>query len=184
MRNLGIGVILGIILSVLVGGGFYLWDNMQPPKIAQLLPTSPKIKEIPKEQKQCEKVMAFKAPAKEKLNLPEHVQKDERAVVIAAAPVPPSDYPRTATSVLRMDTGIGEIYLKQDPLPWLAAQRKWLVGGFYGLSDPANGPTTKTIELIGLYDMFQAKALHIGPMGRINDAGEKAVFVGVWFSGR
>jgi hypothetical protein len=39
-------------------------------------------------------------------------------------------------------------------------------------------------ELLGMYDLFQIKALHVGPMGHIDTNGNRFLGAGIWFSGR
>jgi len=133
IRFFGFGMIAGIILAGLACAGWTLW-TAPARTVAQLAPTSPKVAKVAKETKDCKTVEVFADISKKKLDLPEHVQMDEQASVLAAAPVPPSDYPRTATAVLHRDTGVGEIYLRTDPLPWLAIESRWRFGIFYGAS--------------------------------------------------
>ncbi len=169
---------LGIVLGLLVCAGVAAWRALQPPTFAQLAPTSPKMAGTAKEQKACTTVSAFKASAKKKLDLPEHVQQDEQASVLAAAPVPPSDHPRTATAVLRRDTGIGEIYLKDDPLPWLDLNplRRWALAVDYGLINRADEPTW---HIGGRYDFLKVKALRFGTAAHVFGEGTRYIGAGL-----
>ncbi len=171
-KYFGAGMIVSAILCATLGAAYTIWKA--PDKIvAQLAPTSPKIANTAKESKQCATVQAFKDPAKKKLDLPEQIQQDKQAVVLAAAPVPPSDYPRTATGVLHLDTGLGEIYLKDDPLPWLAFNRRGAVGVAYGFKDDADGFVTR---VYGRLDLVQIKMLHAGLLGDVDNTGD-------WYGG-
>jgi hypothetical protein len=154
-------LISGIVIGALIVAIGCAWLKFKPGLPAVLAPTSPKIADIAKETKPCTSVQAFKDPAKKKLNLPEHVQKDEQASVIAAAPVPPSDYPRTATAVLHRDTGIGEIYLQQDTLPWLAFNPRWRFGIFYGASFSASQDASDSFESGVALGTIQYEALQL-----------------------
>jgi len=169
-------ILAGFILGLLLCGGLYLYDKMQPPQIAQLLPTTPKLAGEEKEAKKCETVMAFKPDAKKTLGLPEQIQKDEQSSVIAASPVPPSDYPRTATAVLHRDTGLGEIYLQQDSLPWLAFNKRNTVSVGYGLGGDSD--ITSTWHVGAQHQFMQTKAINLHLGGHLFGDGYKFVEVG------
>lgn len=176
----GLGIAIGLLLAAFAAAGIAAWKTWWPSLPSVLAPTSPKVDDIKTETKDCKTVQAFKDPAKRKLDLPEHVQKDEQASVIAAAPIPPSDYPRTATAVLHRDTGIGEIYLHDDPMPWVSFSRRWTVGAFYGVRDDVTQPV---MRFTGLYKLAQIKALHIGIQGQIDTDGRRFGGIGAWASG-
>jgi len=172
IRFFGFGMIAGIILAGLACAGWTLW-TAPARAVAQLAPTSPKVAKIDKVTRDCKTVEVFADKAKRKLDLPEHVQKDEQASVLAAAPVPPSDYPRTATAVLHRDTGVGEIYLRQDPLPWLAFDSRGALGVAYGIKDDTDGFVTR---IYGRLDLMQVKRLHAGLLGDVDNTGD-------WYGG-
>ncbi len=172
IRFFGFGMIAGIILAGLACAGWTLWTAPSR-TVAQLAPTSPKVAKIDKVTRDCKTVEVFADRAKKKLDLPEHVQKDEHASVLAAAPVPVSDYPRTATAILHRDTGIGEIYLRDDPLPWLAIESRWRLGAWYGVNDEQGG----AIRAHARYEVAQTKRLHWSLLGSVETGGR--FFAGV-----
>lgn len=172
IRFFGFGMIAGIILAGLACAGWTLW-TAPARTVAQLAPTSPKVAKIDKVTRDCKTVEVFADAAKKKLDLPEHVQKDEQASVLAAAPVPPSDYPRTATAVLHRDTGVGEIYLRTDPLPWLAFDQRWRFGAWYGVNDERTGVVRGQAQ----YEAVQTKRLKWGVLGSVETG--RRYFLGV-----
>ena len=145
LRDVGVGIIIGLLLAAVA----CIWIEYRPS--ARLATSSAKLDGIPVETKSCTTVQMLAAPAKKKLGLPKSIQKDEQAGVLAAIDVPGS---QTAVAVLHRDTGVGEIYL--TPQPWLAFNRRWTFGGFYGVNDRESGVMLGTAE----YEFLQLKRLH------------------------
>ena len=164
MKNLAIGFVVGL----LVAAGVCAW-NAYKPKLPSVL--APPAKELAKEEttvKECQKVAVFRDKVKKKLDLPATVQKDPDKHVVAASPVPPSDHPHTMTAVYDSGTGGVDMFLRQDPLPWLAFNRKGALGMAYGARSEASGFVTR---VYGRLDLVQIKMLHAGLLGDVDNAG-------------
>lgn len=173
--------VAGTVAGLLLAAIGWAWHSLTPSLPAVLAPPAKKIAGLATETQPCTAVVALTPAAKKKLGLPPALQQDPQASALTAADVPRTDYPLIATSVLHRDTGVGEIYFTPQPRPWLAFDRRWLVGGFVAYRDGAPEPVG---ELLGLYDLVQIKALHVGAMGHLDTTGRRAVGVGVWASGR
>jgi hypothetical protein len=157
------------MMGMLVIAGIWANHNLRNLTLpAVLAPTSSKLAGVAREPQPCTTVQAFKPGAKKKLSLPEAIQADPQASVLAAASVPPSDRPRTATALLHRDTGLGEIYLRDDPLPWLAFNRRSALGIAWGAKAGASGLVTRGY---GRVDMLQVKRLHAGLLGDVDSDG-------------
>lgn len=173
--------VAGIVAGLLIAAAVWAWQTVKPSLPAVLAPPAEKIAQVRTETKACTTVQALAEPAKKRLGLPESVRRDPQASVLAAADVPRTDSPLIATPLLHRDTGVTEIYFTPQPRPWLASDRRWLVGGFYVARDEATEPVG---ELVGLYDVFQIKALHVGVLGHLDTTGRRALGVGLWATGR
>ncbi len=171
----------GAVFGLLLAAAGWAWHSLKPSLPAVLGETPNKVVNLPTETKSCTTVQAKAPKAKKALGLPAAVQQDEQASVLAAATVPRTDVPLIASALLHRDTGLGEIYFTPQPRPWLAFDRRWLLGGFYGIRD---GQAEPVGELFGLYDLAQIKAVHFGPMGHLDTAGRRFLGVGFWASGR
>ena len=141
---------------------------------------SKEIAKIEKETLTCKPVVVYRDKAKKALGLPETVKADPDKHVVASTRVKSSDRPTTVSAVYDSGLGAVDMYLRQDPYPWFGSDKKWLIGGFYGVSDGSGGAVG---ELVGMYDLFQVKAIHIGPMGHIDTDGRRFLGAGAWFSG-
>lgn len=160
----GAGAIAGLLCAALL----WVWNAYKPSLPAVLGQPAAKVAGIPTETKACTQVQALAPPAKKKLGLPEHVQKDEQASALTAANVPPSDHPLIATALLHRDSGLGEIYFTPQPMPWLAFNRRTAIGVSYGIKDDTNGFVTR---LYGRLDIIQVKRLHAGLLADVDNAG-------------
>lgn len=158
----------GFVVAALCAGGLWAWSTLKPSLPAVLGQPTDRVANIPTETKPCTQVQALAPPAKKKLDLPEPIQKDEQASVLAAVDVPRTDHPLIATALLHRDTGIGEIYFTPQPLPWIAFNRRATIGVAYGLKDNANGFVTRAY---GRLDLMQIKMLHAGLLGDVDNAG-------------
>jgi hypothetical protein len=169
-------LLIGIVIGLAIAGGLYLYDKMRDPLPSVLAPVSPKVADAAKETKTCDKVQAYVPKVKKELGLPEHVQKDEQASVIAAAPVPPSDYPRTAITLLHRDTGVGEIYLQPEPTPWVAAVTRYNLGLYYGARTDADALVAR---LVASGEFLQLKRLNLGGTVSVDSDGQAFGGVGI-----
>lgn len=155
------------------------WINFRPSLPSVLAPSS---KELAKEETKrlnCRPVLVYRDKVEKKLGLPDIVTKDQDKHVVASSPAPASDYPHTMTAVYDDKVGNIDMFLRQDPLPWLAFNRRGAVGVAYGFKDGASGFVTRAY---GRMDLLQVKRLHAGIMGDVDNAG--GWYVGGFVEGR
>lgn len=165
----GIGIIIGVILAVLMFGGWNIYRAIQPSTlVAAIAPPAKSTAGDKKETKACTTIEAYTPKIKKKLELPESVQKDDNISVIATADTPRDGRPYIASALLNLSTGVGEIAFTPQPYPWLAFNRRGALGVAYGFKDNADGFVTR---LYGRLDLMQVKRLHAGLLGDIDNAG-------------
>lgn len=165
MKNLAIGFVLGLVAA----GAICAWNTLS--KITAPSVLAPPAEELAKEETKvldCQKVAVFRPKVKDKLNLPETVKKDPDKHVVASSPIPPSDHPHTMTAVYDSGTGGVDMFLRRDPLPWLAFNRRGAVGVAYGARSEASGFVAR---VYGRLDLVQIKMLHAGLLGDVDNAG-------------
>lgn len=162
-----VGIVIGLLLAAIACA----WLEHKP-RLSSVLASA--AKELANEEttiKEYQKVVVYRDKVKKKLDLPAAIQKDPDKHVVAASPIPPSDYPHTMTAVYDSGTGAVDMFLRQDPLPWLAFNRRGAIGAAYGFKD---GVTAARIY--GRLDLLQIKRLHAGLMGNADSDGG-------WFGG-
>lgn len=166
----------GLIMGLVVAGGLCAWNTLN--RITHPSVLAPVAKELAKEKTEtllCKKVVVYRDKVKEKLNLPETVVKDPDKKVTASTKVPASDFPNTVTSVYDLGTGATDLYVRRDPLPWLAFDKRWRLGAFYGLSDEENGLFLGVAQ----YQFAQIKRVHITAHGQADTSGRYFIGAGV-----
>ena len=159
---------VSFVLGLLVAAGICAWMKYKPSPPSVL---SPPAKELVKEETKrldCRPVLVYRDKVEKKLGLPDAVTKDPAKHVVAASPVPPSDHPHTMTAVYDSGTGGVDMFLRQDPLPWLAFNRRAALGVAYGARSEASGFVTR---VYGRLDLLQIKRLHAGLLGDVDNAG-------------
>ena len=161
-------LIIGVVVGVLLCSGIALWLKYKPSLPSVLAPPSAELAKEETTIKECQKVAVFRDKVKKKLDLPATVQKDPAKHVVASSSVPPSDYPHTMTAVYDERVGNVDMFLRQDPLQWLAFNRRGAIGVAYGFKGGGSGFVTR---LYGRYDLVQIKRLHAGLLGDIDNAG-------------
>ncbi len=161
-------------ISMVVGGAIVAGVcayNKFVPHVSSLAPPAPEIaKETPKKL-ECKPILVYRDKVEKKLNLPDTVKRDPDKHVVASSNVPPSDYPHTMTAVYDEGTGGVDMFLRQDPLPWLSFNRRGSLGVAYGWTD--DGSDTR---VYGKLDLLQIKRLHAGLIGDVNESGR-------WYGG-
>lgn len=116
-------------------------------------------------------VQTFADGVKHKLGLPAAVQASPGAHVVAATQSPSSLRPQTVTAVLDASTGATSLYIRNDPLPWLALEQHGEASinrGFRG--------NTLLYRIALREDLLQIKAAHFGFVGSADSDGQ-------WFAG-
>ena len=173
MKNLVLGVILGIIMAGAVCAYNTLSKITNPSILAQ---PAKELENAKSETLDCRPVVVYQDRVKRNLSLPGTVVKDHDKKVTASTKVPASDFPNTVTSVYDTGTGATDLYIRRDPLPWLAFDQRWRLGAFYGLSDSENGLFLGVAQ----YQFAQIKRVHITAHGHADTSGR--YFIGAGFT--
>ena len=170
-------LVVGIVAGLLLAGGMCVWLKFKPSLPSVLAPPS---KELAKEETKrldCKPVLVYRDKVEKKLDLPDIVTKDPDKHVVASSPVPPSDYPHTMTAVYDEKVGNVNMFLRQDKLPWLAFNRRWRFGGYYGVNDRESGVVLGSAS----YEFLQLKRLNVTATGQVDTSSRWFIGVGVTF---
>lgn len=170
LRCLGASFLAGLALAALIAGAWY-WrgithdDPSVPAKVA------PELRDAPTAKVKTD-VQVFPG-AKVKLSLADGLKNDPAKHVIGATKLDIDDRPRTVTAVIDEATGKTDLYVRADPLPWLAREQRGSIQLAYGYREYGDEPG---FRLNAQYDLLQIKALHLGVIGSFDDNGS-------WFAG-
>ena len=124
---------VGIVAGLLLFGIGCAWLKFRPSAPSALAPSSKELAKEKTERLDCKPVLVYRDKVEKKLGLPDIVTKDPDKHVVASSPVPASDYPGTMTAVYDEKVGNVDMFLRQDPLPWLAFNRRGAIGVAYGV---------------------------------------------------
>lgn len=164
MRNLAIGFVLGL----LVAAGVCAWKAVQPPIPSISAQPAKELKGEPTATLDCRPVVVYRDRVRDRLGVPK-----DAGHVTASANIPASDHPYTATATYREDTGETSLYIRPDPLPWLAFDRKREITISYGAREGHSGAVAR---IGGRLDMVSIKALRFGVLADVDSGGG-------WFAG-
>lgn len=169
---------IAFICGLLVAGGICAWMKYSPSLPSALATPA---KELAKEETQTLKdkpIAVHRAKVKDKLGLPESVKKDATKHVVNSTQVEASERPTTVTAVYDDQTGVVDLFKRQDRLPWLAFYRRYEIGlSWLPLTDKG-GSAVMSID--GRIELLQAKALRFGVTGTMSEqAGDFHWQVGV-----
>lgn len=103
-------------------------------------------------------VKALPPAAKRKLGLPQTVQDDPSKHVVETAQFPITSQPFTAVAVYDDKSGDVSVSVRNDPLPWLAAERRYYVRMGYGVKTKIGNVGQLAVG----GNFVQMKALHVG----------------------
>lgn len=175
--------------AVAIGSALFLlwgWMRPVPAPVSVAVPAAPAT-EIAKTPK-VETPVAFKAvktypkAAKRKLDLPAHIQADDNKQVVEASKVPADSHTQTVTTLIDVQTGETETYVRRDPLPLIAADYSGDAGLYLGLMNGA-----PALKLEARQSFLTVKAIHFGVTGQLvqpvgGSATPPSAFVGggVW----
>lgn len=160
-------VMLGMFLGILVAAAVYAYKTLTPSLPSVLAPTAKELEGAKTDTLKCKNVIVYRDAVEKKLGLPDIVKRDPDKHVVASSRVAPSDYPRTMTAVYDDRSGGVDMFLRQDPLPWLAFNRRGALGVAYGVKNNADGFVTR---IYGRMDLIQIKRLNAGLLGDVDNA--------------
>ncbi|MCK7495203.1 MAG: hypothetical protein MZW92_31980 [Comamonadaceae bacterium] len=104
------------------------------------------------------------------------MQNDAARQVVAATRVPGDDRPHTVSAVADLGTGQVSMFVRPDPLLWLAMETRRELGLAYGLKTDADEPVWR---LRGRVDMARIKAARFGVDASVDSDGDAFAGVGV-----
>lgn len=139
-----------------------IWNHFKPAPPAPVgtyidTKDSPDVAKLDKKPMQG-RINVLPPAAKRKASLPQAVQNDPGAHVVDTAQFPVNYQPFTAVAVYDEKSGDVAMMVREDPLPWLAAERRSYVRIGYGVKRGVG--TVGQIAAGG--NLVQAKALHVG----------------------
>ena len=157
-------------LIVAIGLGIY-WQFFHHMPPAQSANSVAALKHQATETVTVTSIQAFPTADKRKLDLPEDIQKDSNAYVVAAIQLNPNTHPQTITAVMGTQTGQTALYTQQTPLPWIAPIRDTTLNIDYGFKR-----TTPIWRIAAHKELLQIKDLQFGVTGQVDTDG-------TWFTG-
>lgn len=157
-----------VVVTLLIAIAGCVWMKFKPSLDSVLAKPATELAKEKPTLLTCKPVLVYRDKVEAKLGLPDIVKRDASKHVVNAAKIPPSDYPQTMTAVYDDSTGGVDMFRRQDPLPWLAFNRRGALGVAYGFKDGADGFVTR---VYGRLDLIQIKRLHTGLLGDIDNAG-------------
>ena len=174
MKNFGLGLLAGVILAAICVVVVKQGGGQQPSALAT------PAKELAHEKSStltCQKVVVYRDRVKQELGIPAAIRGDVSQKVVASSRVPGDEHPHTVTAVWDSASGVVTQFDRQDPLPWLAFNRRGELGLAYGVRDGRGGPVWQASGKVAL---AQAKAVSFGPVGVVDTSGGWFVGVGGW----
>jgi len=164
----------GLVMGLVIAGGICAYNTINRMIPQSVLATpSKELAKIEKETLKDKPVVVYKAKAKKELGLPESVKSDPDKHVTASTSIPGDEYPRTITSVYDSGLGSTEMYVRQDPLPFIGFNRRNALGVSYGARDGVSGGV---LRADGRIEVIQVKAVRGAIIGSIDTSGG-------WFAG-
>ena len=128
-------------------------------------------------------VRTFQGKSKERLKLPDAVQKDENQQVIAASQVKADLHPQTVSTVVNTETGAVTSFVKTDPYPWFAIETRGELKLAHGYKWKSSMPEAERVTRLQIgYDVVRVKALTVGITGTLDT--DRDAFLGVGVSYR
>lgn len=163
-----------ILLAVLVLVLAVLWlrnwsEESAANKVGQIIVATPakEVRDAPKVEvavKKPVKVYQGGAALKDGLKLPRVTVEDPDVEVLASSKIDGrDDHPKTVTTVLNVETGESETYVRTDPLPWFAMSSRGRVGMYGGLK---NGEPSVRLE--ARQELFTVKAIRFGAVATVD----------------
>lgn len=174
-----------LVAAILGLAGAWWWkvsEPAQPIGVAVVAKPAAAVAKAPTETVQTAPVIAYTAPAKRRLRLPDAVQANANQHVLGAASVAADDHPHTVTTVLDASTGQTTTYDVREPLPWMAIDTHGEAGLAYGLK---NG--VQTVRLEARQGLLDIKAVRIGVTASLDQplagplGADYFVGLGAWY---
>lgn len=170
MRRYYPHILLGVLLLILAALWLRNWsEESAADQVGQTIVATPakEVLDAPKVDvavKKPVKVYQGGAALKDGLKLPRLAVEDPDVEVLASSKIDGrDDHPKTVTTVLNVETGESETYVRTDPLPWFAMSSRGGVGMYGGLK---NGEPAVRLE--ARQELFTVKAIHFGAVATVD----------------
>ncbi len=170
-------LLLGFALGILAMLALQAWQDRRPSNPAAPAPTAPELRGERTTVAECKPIVIYRDKVKEELSLPADVQANAQRQVVAATKVPASDRPHTVSAVADLGTGKVDLYLRPDPLPWLALERRTAFGLVYGIDEEGRTVLRGTAQL----ELLQLRHAHLGAAAHVDTTGRVLAGVAVTF---
>jgi hypothetical protein len=164
--------IIAAVLAAIV-----IWYVALPKKVPageQVILSHPaaEVKNVGQETIHPKDVVVYKPQAKVNLGLPQNVVDAKTDHVVTSSTVKADDHPHTITEVLDDTTGKTTTYIKDEPLPWLAAELRREIRLDYGVKNAG----VKVGRLSATAEVLAVKAFHFGVNASLDT--DRAFFFG------
>ncbi len=170
-------LLVGLVLGVLAMLALQAWLDRQPTDPAAPAPLAPELRGEVTSVAQCKPVVIYRDQVKQELGLPADVQANAQRQVVAATKVPASDRAHTVSAVADLESGRVDLYLRPDPLPWLALERRTSFGLVYGIDDTGRTVLRGSAQL----ELLQLRHAHLGAAAHVDTTGRVLAGVAVTF---
>lgn len=170
--------VLGALFVVIVAGAYlYFKPEPAPTGVHIEAKVAREVAKVPKVEVVIAVPLKVYAPkAKQKLKLPEHIQKVPEQHVVASVKTPNDERQHTFTTLVDTRTGEFTTLDRVDPQPWLAVSAKTQVGAYIGLK---NGVGALRLQV--QQDALQIKAIRLGATASVDlrQDGQVDSFIGI-----
>lgn len=169
------GAMVGIVAGLMLAAIVCAWVAVKPsPPSVAAKPARELAGETP-QRLECKPVVVYRDRIKKELGLPDVVRHDPAKHIADARRIPADDHPRTASAVYDEGSGKVEIFVRRDPLPWLAFDHRYSLGIYYGARDDLGG----VWRVAGDVELIQIKLLRGVVHAQVDDDGRRFAGVGV-----
>lgn len=158
------GVALGILATLAVQASI---EDIDPVSPAVPAPVARELRGIETTTVACKPIVVYRDRAKAELSLPEAVVADPAKQVVAATKVTASDRPHTVSAVADLGTGRVDMFVRPDPLPWLALERRTSLSLIYGIDGEGATRVRGTAQL----DLVRSRNWRLGAAAHLDADG-------------
>lgn len=131
-KAFGVGTVIGVLLTLI---SFFIYQQYQAPAVLGADATAISGKPTEPVAVSGGQIRAYQSSAKRALHLPADVVADQGKHVVAATTAPANNHPQTVTAVTDAQSGVTQLYVRQEPLPWFSRRRAGKISlsrGFQG----------------------------------------------------
>lgn len=168
-------LLLGILIGALAVGAVASWRQSSSP--AAPASPAPELRKEIATRIECKPIMVYREAVKSELGLSIPIQADRNRQVVAATKVPAADHPSTVSAVANLESGKIDLFIRNDPLPWLAFERRPSFGLIYGVDE--DGRTL--LRGVGQVELLQSRRFHVGAVLHVDTGGRVLAGAAVTF---